>query len=84
MAGVFRRRWRQPPKTPWIGSAVVAGPQTVTGVLFTRSPAFITGAVTTTVDVDGVLFTRPPAFIAGTITPTYALTGVLFTRPPLS
>ena len=58
--------------------------QTVTGVLFSRPPAFISGVVTPGgVTVDGVLFSRPPAFIAGVVTPGgVTVNGVLFSKPP--
>lgn len=59
-----------------------AAPQTLDGVLFSKAPSFIAGAVTTAYTLAGSLFSQAPGFIAGTITTTYALDGVLFSKPP--
>ena len=59
-----------------------SGSVTLTGVLFTKAPAFFTGVITTTVSVSGVLFTKAPAFFTGTISAQYTLSGVLFSQAP--
>lgn len=66
--------------TPTLFTATVD--QTVTGVLFSKPPAFVAGTITPVFTINGVLFSRPPTFIAGVVSATNIIDGVLFLRPP--
>lgn len=69
----------------WIAITMIVRPdpsagQTVSGVLFSKAPSFIAGAVTTAYTISGVLFSQPPAFVSGSV--NFTLGGVLFSKPP--
>jgi hypothetical protein len=56
------------------------GDLTLSGVLFSKPPAFISGVVAG--PITGVLFSKPPSFISGVVLSGSIVTGVLFSKPP--
>lgn len=71
----------------WIAITMIVRPdpgadQTLSGVLFSQAPAFITGVVSATYTIAGALFTQAPAFVSGAVTATYTIDGTVFTKSP--
>ena len=89
--------WDSPPATDSLGNSwsfngvaawstagtgtVVQGAAQLSGVLFSKPPAFTAGAIIQAQILAGVVLSEPLVFTAGTVSATRTLSGVLFSKP---